>query len=336
MKTLTLRLQPLSPFGTPPVGDTLFGQLCWTIRNQLGEPKLAALLRGYTAGQPFAVVSDAFPTGYVRRPDLPPAWLNPLPHGTGMDRKAFKKRVWLPLSAVLQKTSDQWHRYLQAVPSPTDKRGESESGPDPWCRERWQPHNQIDRRTGTTGKGEEGFAPFVTQQWWYDPDVVLDVHVCHDPARIEAEMLLDLFGSVGKTGYGADASTGMGRFAVEVVESVIAGAQVQANAWLTLAPCAPQGLDFDAQRSWYRVSTRFGRHGDIGALSSHPFKAPILLADSGAVFSPRQAFVSRAIVGRGLGQQPDHPISHFMPETVHQGYAPVLGIQMVDGGNRQS
>ena len=35
---LTLTLQ--SAFATPLKGDTLFGQLCWAIRNRLGEDAL--------------------------------------------------------------------------------------------------------------------------------------------------------------------------------------------------------------------------------------------------------------------------------------------------------
>ena len=61
MQTYRLTLQPLSALGTPLAGDTLFGQLCWTLRHQLGNDALTALLAGYTQGQPFAVVSDALP-----------------------------------------------------------------------------------------------------------------------------------------------------------------------------------------------------------------------------------------------------------------------------------
>ena len=63
MQTYRLTLQPLSALGTPLAGDTLFGQLCWTLRHQLGNDTLTSLLEGYTQGQPFAVVSDALPQG---------------------------------------------------------------------------------------------------------------------------------------------------------------------------------------------------------------------------------------------------------------------------------
>ncbi len=324
MKVFTIGMRPLSPFGTLPVGDTLFGQLCWTLRNRHGPERLAGWLEGYTTGHPFVVVSDAFPADFVRRPDVPVCWLGACAGSAArdMDRKAYKKWAWLPLAAV-QHTSDKWWELSRSTEVP----------PDP-C-ETWQPHNQIDRRTGTTGTGEDAeFAPFTVQQWQYSPDAKLHVHVWYVPERIEPDLLAEAFRNMGQTGYGSDASSGMGRFKACALENkVLPSEPDSANAWLALAPCAPQGQDFDRNRSWYRVFTRFGRHGDVGALSVAPFKAPILLAQSGAVFSPRQAFDRRPFVGQGLGHT-SNPVSRFMPETVHQGYAPVLNIQLADPPGR--
>ena len=39
MQSICVTLSPLSAFATPK-GDTLFGQLCWAIRNRLGEAYL--------------------------------------------------------------------------------------------------------------------------------------------------------------------------------------------------------------------------------------------------------------------------------------------------------
>lgn len=58
MKLYRFTLTPQSAMGTPLVGDTLFGQLCWAVRNRFGEARLSELLEGYTAQRPFMVVSD--------------------------------------------------------------------------------------------------------------------------------------------------------------------------------------------------------------------------------------------------------------------------------------
>ncbi|MDP1606429.1 MAG: hypothetical protein Q8L93_07315 [Rhodocyclaceae bacterium] len=95
-----------------------------------------------------------------------------------------------------------------------------------------------------------------------------------------------------------------------------------ANAYWTLAPSAPQGQGFDGEHSYWRVLTRFGRHGNAHALAANPFKNPLLLAATGAVFVPGTAWTPRLFIGQGLGGQ--GRLSKAEPATVHQGYAPVL------------
>ena len=134
--------------------------------------------------------------------------------------------------------------------------------------------------------------------------------------------------SMGATGFGRDASIGLGKFAVlEVVETGLT-AQTDANAYLTLAPCAPQGCGFLPDASRYQPFTRFGRHGDIAVQSGQPFKTPVLLAAAGAVLKPVR-YVETCFVGQGLGG--DGQLSRAIAETVHQGYAPVVGIYLPDG-----
>ena len=60
MQTYRLTLQPLSALGTPLAGDTLFGQLCWTLRHQLGNDALTALLAGYTGNLSLEIFNDVF------------------------------------------------------------------------------------------------------------------------------------------------------------------------------------------------------------------------------------------------------------------------------------
>ncbi|UOG93400.1 MAG: hypothetical protein L3K52_06605 [Candidatus Thiothrix sulfatifontis] len=137
MQTLTLTLRPLSAFGTLPMGDTLFGQLCWLLRDGMGESKLKELLDDYTTGKPFAVVSDALPHGYVPRPNVPLYFFQPIENA---DRKAVKKQAWLTLSA-LDKPFADWLSVCEAKD---------------FIEEHLQQHNSISRLTGTTG---DGFAP---------------------------------------------------------------------------------------------------------------------------------------------------------------------------------
>lgn len=316
MDMITLRIRPLSPFGTPPLGDTLFGQLCWVIRHQLGEARLRELLDGYLANRPFAVVANALPAGYLPRPTLP---LSRFEQPMDADRKRLKKQVWVPHSALAQPLRS----WLLAARSDQQVTG----NPDFAVQENWpQPHNNINRLTGTTG---EGFAPYAMRQIWFAPDLTLDLHVVFDPARLSAAELQELFTSMGTTGFGRDASIGLGKFAVEESAAVnlTAQANANANAYLTLAPCAPQGCGFLPHASHYQPFTRFGRHGDQAVQNGQPFKTPVLLTAAGAVLKPARYMETR-YVGQGLGG--DGRLSRTISETVHQGYAPVIGVHLPD------
>jgi CRISPR-associated protein Csm4 len=321
MQSYRARIKPLSAFGTRPLGDTLFGQLCWALRNRHGEQRLAEALAGYTQGQPYAVISDALPPDHWPRPSLPVACFRV----DGEDRKAVKKLAWLP-AGRFDHPVREW--LAHSLPPGAVPGAAPASHP--------QPHNTLNRETGATGTGQ--FAPYAMDQWWFDqkprqagqlsPAVRLDIYVVLDEERLSADELRTLLDDMGAIGFGRDASIGLGKFAVEGdLEPVALPSQPDADAWLTLAPCAPQGGGFDPARSFYQPFTRFGRHGDLGVhLPGGPFKAPVLLAQTGAVLAP-SAFAPRLFVGRGLGGEQE-PLSKAIRETVQQGYAPALGIRL--------
>ena len=248
MQSYRITLKLLSPFATPLKGDTLFGQLCWALRHRYGDDFLQNCLEGYTSGQPFAVVSDAFPLGYWPLPKLPGLFYRKIEQE---DRKAIKKRQWLPHEALKQPL-EQWLQLAR-----TDQ--QIASGP----LTQWHPqsHNSIDRRTGTTGEG--GFAPYSVQQQWHRPDMLWDITVLLDDSRLKAQQLEMAITDIGLFGYGKDASIGAGKFTIVECANIPLPAQPHANACLTLAPSAPQELGFDPKASYYQTFTRFGRHGDL-------------------------------------------------------------------------
>lgn len=323
MQTLRCQLIPRAAFGTPPKGDSLFGQLCWAVRQRFGEDRLRALLDGYTAGRPFLVVSDALPAGHLPRPALPGHWFEPI---EGADRKAVKKRRWLPLD----KAGTQLAGWLQHCVTDRELlKSTPEVGDGSFVETHPQPHNTLNRASGTTGRGE--FAPYQMDQSWYASGARLDLWLLHDPARISAAEIAELVNDMGAFGFGRDASIGLGKFEVVSIEPQALPAQPGADACLTLAPCAPQGLDWQAERSFYQPFTRFGRHGDVAVHSGRPFKNPVLLAQTGAVLSPRAA-PTCAFVGQGLGAE--GRLSRAIAGTVHQGYAPVVAVRLPQRGER--
>ncbi len=315
MQTFRYTLRPLSAFGTPLAGDTLFGQLCWTLRHQLGNARLNELLHGYTSGQPFAVVSDALPAGHVPLPHVPSDLWHKSTTADVPDRKALKTKKWLPL-AELVKPFAQWQGSAQS---------DAQVAPESAAPiNRAQPHNTINRQTGTTGEGQ--FAPYAMPQIWFHPVMRFDLYVALDEARLSQSELCAALDYMGATGFGRDASIGLGKFerVVDIALMTFPTA-AGANSYLALGPCAPQGLGYCPVRSTYQVATRFGRHGDAAVQSGQPFKRPVLLAKAGGVFWPEAVDVTRHFIGQGLGGI-EYPVSLAMSETVQQGYAPVIAI----------
>jgi len=310
MKAYRITLSLQSAFATPLKGDTLFGQLCWAVRNRLGEAQLTACLQGYTQNRPFAVVSDAFPSGYLPLPKLPSCFYK-TPEGVS-DRKALKKRAWLPETALHHPIND-WLSYATDAKTIGNNKSLSHKHP--------QPHNTINCQTNTTG--DEGFAPYSIEQEWFIADIDWTIYLLLDTERLNAKDCQHCLADIGTFGFGRDASIGMGKFTLTAFTEQPLLSQADANACLTLAPCAPQALGFDSQRSFYQLFTRFGRHGDIAVhQQGKPFKNPVLLAQTAAIFGTNQQ--EHGFIGQGIGGKGQ--LSNTLKETVQQGYAPVIAI----------
>jgi CRISPR-associated protein Csm4 len=300
-------IRPLSPFGTPLAGDSLFGQLCWALALRRGKEGLEKALAGYDSGMPFAVVSDGFPSGLLPRPTLPAELVESGPSDPKL-RKQIRNLKWLPSSQANLPVRDWVQKAVVGDAGMLAARTQ----------------NTINRHTGTTGRGI--FAPRQVEQIVFKPETRLDIHTVHDPAHVSTDELQGLLTDIGLSGFGRDASTGLGKFEVECVNSKPApGDFLHA---MTLAPCAPDASTLDETGCWWQPVTRFGRHGSTAALGAGggPFKRPVLLARTGAVLK-WHSVQSSLFHGTGLGGA-SRPISGVIPGTVHQGYAPVIPLIM--------
>jgi CRISPR-associated protein Csm4 len=306
MNTLKFTLRPLSAFATPLAGDTLFGQLCWAARERFGEPRLRELLDGYVAGRPFLVVSDGFPSGLLPRPTAPDFALG-LAAKDPARRKQARTHRWLPAGGADQPIT-RWMNELTA----------SET-----VRPLVLTQNTINRYTGTTGEGQ--FAPRqVDRSFFGGAEARIDVYAVIDE-RLPTDALHRLLADVGNHGFGRDATTGLGKFEVEQpVDAALP--QRGSHYWLTLAPCQPNPDELIADACCYAPLTRFGRHGNIAAVTAEPFKRPLLMIATGALLSSREP-AQWAFHGCGLGGSGNR-VSNVIPDTVHQGYAPVVPLRL--------
>lgn len=315
MKTYRMRLVPKTAFGTPFLGETLFGCLCWALRRKSGNERLSQLLTGYTEGRPFAVVSDAFPTGFVPLPALPDVYWAASPDD---DRKYLKKKTWVRTDALNTPVS-LWRNC--AMTDAEIARNLSDKCPDEGAgliAKIIAVHNTINRQTLTTGTGP--FAPYEQQQIWFNPALTLDVYVVIDEDRISLEEIVSALADVGTLGFGRDASVGLGKFELTGTPTEMR-VREPSTSCMALSSVVLSGLtEIVSEKTFYRVKTHFGRHGSELVVRGQPFKKPILLAQSGAVITFKN-LSSELFVGKGLDG-----LSTVLPETVHQGYAPVLSL----------
>ena len=335
MRLYEITLLPCSALGTPLAGDTLFGQFCWQAAYDPGllPGGLEANLTRYPEA-PFAVFSSAWPrftqngrvTYAVKRPDLPLDRLAPPPAGSRsqrlLHRKEVKKKSWLLVAEDLRldpsRLADDLtlSELLLAQAPPVIKRLCRRAGAQqpliPWE----QPHNTINRQTLTTGK--ELFAPYTQEAHFYFPETELALFVLLDEAATDLDRVCRGLTRIGQTGFGKDASIGLGRFKLTGHRELPLPQVPGADALFTLAPCVPPPHSFS--EAFFTPLVRFGKHGDRLATSKNPFKAPVVMAAPGAVFMPAEPqALTRPYFGRAVTG-----VSLVQPQAVVQGYAPVL------------
>ena len=323
MKIYEFEIIPLSGFGTPLAGDTLFGHLCWQLcyDPELAGHTLEELLSDYSRS-PFAVISSACPRidsgGSVlyafRRPEMPLSLLFDKASDDPVEmikkRKELKKRRWMLLDKKFLANGFNEKMFVEdaklfehsALKSTAGKYSVSFS----------QPRNKINRFTGTTGEG--GFLPFSIEQEVYAPGAMLSIFAGVDTQRVSVEAVAEGLRRIGATGYGRDASTGLGRFKVTGYNELDFGRPAGANSCYTLSPSLPGPIEW--QDVFSSPVIRYGRHGGALANSQNPFKAPVLMADNGAVYvaagkMPELPYIGVAVTDVSLAE----------PRSVVQGYS---------------
>lgn len=339
MRLYEITLAPRSALGTPLAGDTLFGQFCWQAAYDPGllPGGLEANLTRYPEA-PFAVFSSAWPrvtqngrvTYAVRRPDLPLDWLSPPPAGSRyqrlLHRKEVKKKPWLLVPEDLRLDPScladdlTLSELLLAQAPPVIQRLCRRAGAWQPLISWEQPHNTINRRTLTTG--EAPFAPYTQEAHFYFPETELALFVLLDEAATDIDRVCRGLARIGLTGFGRDASLGLGRFELTGHRELSLPQVPGADALFTLAPCVPAPHSFT--EAFFTPLVRFGKHGDRLATSKNPFKAPVVLAAPGAVFVPAEPqALTRPYFGRAVTG-----VSLVQPQAVVQGYAPVLPVKL--------
>jgi CRISPR-associated protein Csm4 len=334
MKTYEITIKPISGFGTPLKGDTIFGHICWQAAHDdsLFGASLAEFLSEYTS-KPFLITSSAYlkffennkPVYAFKRPDMP---LDAVFNIKGKDkktlikeRKLLKNKKWM---LVCKDNSIQSFKAAEIVDDAevVNRLNVNDLHIKTLVEKFSQPHNTINRLTGTTGEGK--FTPFSVEQIVFNSQIELAIFVSIDDSRINIAQVETALARIGEFGFGKDASTGLGRFKLcgtQEIKLADIGSR-NPNACYTLAPCVPEKDKYTAM--FFTPFVRFGKHGDTLAKSSNPFKNPVVMADEGAIFVVKDSTVFRKpYIGSAVAN-----ISKAEHKTVCQGYSLYIPVKV--------
>ncbi len=330
MKVFEFTLMPRSEFATELQGDTLFGQICWQLAQDSGlAGELSTLLRNYD-NEPFCVVSDPVmffekngSREYLFKAPFLPTILEGAYSDYGLQKKHLenRKRRKLLKWAVASKSLKLDPIKEENMVGVAEIRARY-SLPEDWAVMKTvrQTHNSINRLTGTTGTGA-AFAPYSVDQHSWFPDTRFAVFAgLREDVSIGA--IKEALRRIGVTGYGADASTGKGRFEISQPTEVDLKSfgNTQPDALCVISSVIPEAETYSA--IFFEPFVRFGRHGSILAIGATPFKQPVLKAAAGAVLIPtKEKWPKKPYIGcagKGLSRH---------SETVEQGYALYIPIK---------
>lgn len=318
MKTYELTLKPKTGFATPLKGDTLFGQFCWEIyehEKDIGK-YLVELLHNYNK-EPFVIFSSAIPKYkengkfiyLFKQPAIPSFFIKKEKQDEITKRK---KDVFLILSEDERITNINEAKL--DIPKFMKKT----------YIEFTQWHNTINRLLGTTTK--DRFAPFTVQQIVFNPEIELSIFIGINEKMISINEVNELLSIIGKTGFGKDASNGLGKFdVVNYMEiNLFNLGSSSYNACYTIAPCVPEKNTVNKEKTYFVPFVRYGRHGNILAKSSNPFKNPVVMMDDGAIVTPSNSDTfNKPYLGKAI-----RSLSKVEPNTVMQGYSLYIPVYM--------
>lgn len=333
MRFAEIIIKPVSAFGTPLKGDTIFGHFCWQLAydEDLLKGSFFSWMERYSEA-PFVVFSSAYPRiesrsefyWLIKKPALPLHFFGE--EGTGCfeklsSMKEKKSKNWLLIKNLEINLKDfkllnDREAYKFLLDNSFEIR-EMELYKYSLSILVNQLHNRINRLSFSTG---EGFAPYITENIWFLPGLKLSIFALYQESALDEGSLKIAFERIGKTGYGKDATWGMGRFEVEKIQEL--PVPKKAEYLYMLSPFVPKKSEF--KHIWFQPVVRFGKHGSFLANSNNPFKEPVLMAEEGAVIE------SESLIGPIVGKAVLN-VSKVLPQTVVQGYS--IAIPFSFGGN---
>lgn len=296
MQLYRLKIKALSNFATPLQGDTLFGQICWAIKYKYGNEELEKLLNNYE-NKPFLVASDAFPSDYLPKPNLPMRFLDE----DVKNKKENTKKTWIKFDDLI-KAKYKSAKNIKDIESRKDFNTKSNVM-----------KNSLNYLTSKTEKDK--FSPFGVIEYFIK-DYEFDIYFLLS-SNFDKNKLLEVMNLLSNLGYGKDISIGKGKFSFNIKDLEEIKIDNKTHTYMSLSAICLENLS--CEEVFYTPFTKFGKNS-IQVKKNNPFKKPILLANTSAVIkyktSKKELYEGKAIKG----------ISSF-EKAVSQGYSILFPIK---------
>ncbi len=285
-KIYKLSLIPKSGLLTDLQSDTIFGHLCWRLKDKYSEEKLAEFLRFYNDGNPIFTVSNSlFEKGdeiFFPKPFLP-IKKEKLNENDSKRNKVIKFIDYKKNKKVKYLTLKQFNEILNYKNIEFDDNDFESIGFENELRV----SVEIDRNTFSSKEG---------QLFSYSPKYIKDKNKEKDKANLcvfikvideknyEIYDCENLMKDVFELGFGKKKSSGYGEMEIKsfnIFEKF--DEPDNANAFINLSNYLPSENDkiIDA---YYDINVKYGKLGEEYALSSNPFKKPIIFLTPGSCF----------------------------------------------------
>ncbi len=320
MKAYILKLKIKSALGTPIMGDTIFGHLCWGIKFHEGEKKLIEFLKQYDDAPPL-IISDGFPEKMLPFPLLKPSLFKDDIKLDELNRiKQLRKQKYIKSDLFFREGFIFSEENVIANLSKDDIENIRIS-----LIKQDRLHNTINRITNTTSFGDNSL--YAAEEIWYreqidkdqynNENIILDIYLASSFNQTRLKLLFDW---AFENGYGADKSTGKGN--VEVTEIKKNKLPRKGNRAVALGSFVPHEKE-QLQDLRADIFTKYGKLGGTFVLSENPFKKPLIMYKAGSTFDSSD---SNLFVGSLI-----HNI-HKNESICHHAFAPVVMFKE-DGSN---
>ncbi len=310
MKSLKIKVKPLSSFGTKFQSDTLFGQFCWIYGYLNGFKKLEEITKSINENH-FVAFSDGFINDSLPKPIIEPYKfeVNELKNAKEYKKTEFIKADFLMKNSNNLNDKDIFDNWLESKFNYIKK-----SSSQTYIAENIL-KNSVNRITGTTYEGQL----YNSEETFFDADkVFITFYVKYNDNIINKEEVNKIINLMGELGFGKDASTGKGKYKIEGEDSITDEPDELkffegANAFMTLSHGIPfdnNETEFDCKLNYGKIITKFPKHG--GFLSNGDyFKNPFVVYRPGSTFLINDIHNIKEIYGKSLNNVSRHGGNHI-------------------------